>query len=147
VAQSFPDYFRNDGTLVAITQHADGTLPPELAEGSASRSMTQVALLSCCKQQDLADLPEWLLDDLPPNVRKLLELARVVQESGGRLCTGCRREMVIPRKQWTEWWSMSSYHAHPTTTSNSDKVYPFLRRQCGVSCNEGVRSLQETLDS
>lgn len=138
VAESSPDYFRHDGTPITFAQHADGTLPVELREGSSTRSLTQAALLSCYNQQDLAHLPEWLLDELPPNVRKLLDLARVVQESGGRLCTTCRRQMVIPRKQWTEWWSMSSYHVHPTTTSNSDKVYPFLRRQCGLACSQGV---------
>jgi hypothetical protein len=147
VAESPPDYFCHDGTPIAVTQHANGTLPPELSEASSSRSLTQVALLSCCNQQDLADLPEWLLDDLPPNARKLLELARGVQASGGRLCTICHRKMVIPRKQWTEWWSMSSYHVIPTNASHSDKVYPFLRRQCSLTCSEGIRSLQEALGS
>jgi hypothetical protein len=140
-AQSSPDYFRNDGGPISFAQPPSGTLPPELADVSSSRSLTQAALLSCCNQQDLADLPEWLLDDLPPNVRKLLESARLVQESGGRFCTMCRREMVIPRKQWIEWWSMSAYHAHQTTTPNSDKVYPFLRRQCALACIERIRAL------
>jgi hypothetical protein len=140
-AQSSPDYFRNDGGPISFAQPPSGTLPPELADVSSSRSLTQAALLSCCNQQDLADLPEWLLDDLPPNVRKLLESARLVQESGGRFCTMCRREMVIPRKQWIEWWSMSAYHAHQMMTPNSDKVYPFLRRQCALACIERIRAL------
>lgn len=144
VARGIPDYFRNDGTPIALI--ANGIMPSELAGGSSSRSLTQTALLKCCNQQDLTDLPEWLLDDLPPNVRKLLESARVIQESGGRICTICHREMVIPRKQWIEWWSMSAYHAYPTPTSNSDKIYPFLRQQCALACTEGGTPLQEALD-
>ena len=145
VAQSIPDYFRNDGT--PIPQAANGTMPSELTRGSFSQSLTQTALLRCCHQQDLADLPEWLLDDLPPNVRKLLESARVIQESGGRVCTLCRREMVMPRKQWIEWWSMSAYHAHSTPTSNSDKVYPFLRQQCALACADSGTPSPEAVKS
>ena len=147
VAQSLSDYFRHDGTPLATAQRGNGNSPLELPQTSSSRSLTQATLLFCCKQQNIAELPEWLLDDLPPNVRKLLELARDVQESGGRLCTTCRREMVISRKQWIEWWSLSSYHANSATTSTSDKVYPFLRRQCGLNCAERARPSQEIADS
>jgi hypothetical protein len=133
VAYGIPDYFGNDGAPIA--QAANRIMPRELGRGSSSRSLTQTALLGFCNQQDGAGLPEWLLDDLPPNVRKLLESARVIQESGGRDCTLCRRQMVIPRKQWIEWWSMSAYHAHSTPTSSSDKVYPFLRQQCALACS------------
>jgi len=140
VAQSWPDYFRHDGTPIASVQRADGTLPLELTERSSSRSLTQVALLNCCNQQDLAELPQWLLDDLPPNVRKLLELARDVQESGGRLCTACHKKMIIPRKQWIEWWSMNTYHEYTSSPSKSDKAYPFLRQQCGLTCDGIART-------
>jgi hypothetical protein len=143
VAHSLPDYFRHDGTPIASVQRADGSLSLELTEGPSSRSLTQVALLNCCNQQDLADLPQWLLDDLPPNVRKLLELARDVQESGGRLCTSCHKRMVIPRKQWIEWWSMNTYHDYTSSPPKNGKAYPFLRRQCGLRCDGIARTLHD----
>lgn len=140
VAERAPDYFRNDGTPIIVAHSARSAVPSELAAGSSSRSLTQAALLSCCNQQDLADLPDYFLEDLPPNVRKLLVSARAVHESGGRLCTTCRRKMVIPRKQWVEWWSMTAYHAHPMTTSNGNKIYPFLRQQCAMACTQDAAS-------
>ena len=148
VATSLAEYFRHDGAPLATAQRGDDNAPVAFPEASFSRSLTQATLLSCSKRQNLVELPEWLLDDLPPTVRKLLELACEVQESGGRLCTKCRREMVITRKQWTEWWSMSTCHVNGTgNTSSSDKVYPFLRRQCGLACTERTRTSQEIADS
>jgi hypothetical protein len=48
--------------------------------------------------------------------------------------------MVIPRKQWIEWWSMNTYHEYTSSPSKSDKVYPFLRRQCGLTCDGIART-------
>lgn len=131
IAQTSPRIFRQDGTARPLYRGTNLRSQEGDPGRSMVRSLTELALLKCCKVQHLADLPEWLLEDIPPSVLTLLGLAQDSQESGMRSCTMCRREMILPRQEWIEWWATNK-PGHSLTSS----AIPYLRRQCSLKCTD-----------
>ena len=134
VAERTPEYFHHDGTRL----HNLRTESKVVGEGLISSrvpSLVETALLECRKLPYLADLPETLSNDVTENVCRLLTLTRDVHHSGGRRCTTCHREMIVPRKHWIEWWSILG-RSHRRKEGAFVRGIPFLRRQCGLACQE-----------
>lgn len=161
VAQSFPEYFNQNGPLRQSSIRPSAStisVVQQMQTSSSVPSLIELTLLKLSKLQDLADLPERLLEDdnMPPSVMNLLGLVRDVQIAGGQCCTSCDRDMVMPRKQWVEWWYTDKHSSRlaPGLVSRVESVnaqleaylhdlgtpvsgaLPFLRRQCSLSCLE-----------
>ncbi len=143
VAESAPEYLQHNGMTQSILRGTRSI--STMGEGKASSvpSLLELTLLKCCKLQDLSDLPEWLEEDVSTSVSRLLRTARDVQQSGGRHCTACHRDMILPRVQWVEWWSTTNVQANIA----SAVVLPFLRRQCSLSCTDESGISQAVEDS
>ncbi|WEW60538.1 hypothetical protein PRK78_006025 [Emydomyces testavorans] len=73
----------------------------------------------------------------PTSVRHLLQLAKLVNDSGGRRCSVCGREYIIPRAEWVEWWDCLPYeNGSKMARVGGQRLWPlpFLRRGCSWGC-------------
>jgi len=139
-AESRPVYFRNDGSPESQTSLSIRQRQVSASSTVYVRSLTETVLVHLLKSQPLGDLLEEM-HGLPKSVYKLLAAVRDQQQNGRQKCTTCRRETIIPRKQWIEWWTFSSRMDRPSgrgsrnnLIQNFEERYPFLRRQCSTSC-------------
>ena len=102
-------------------------------------SLLEIALRACYKSPQLSQLP-FLLPDTYPHLTELLKKTFRLKEAGSQVCSVCKREYIIPRTEWVEWW-----YCEPggNTPREPDRVLaqdrgpvPFLRRGCSWSCWE-----------
>ncbi|MCJ1474550.1 hypothetical protein MMC13_003208 [Lambiella insularis] len=70
------------------------------------------------------ELQDFLPNDAPPSVLRLLKTALEAQKAGGYECDTCKKSYVIPRVEWIEWWQ----------TLKSEEPLPFMRRGCSWAC-------------
>lgn len=116
--------------------------PPTEDRASSAPSLLEIALRACYKSPQLSQLPFLLPHDCPAHLTELVKKTFRLKEAGGQTCSVCKREYIVPRTEWVEWWYCESVGS---TLSNRDRVLaqnrgpvPFLRRGCSWSCWEEV---------
>jgi len=93
-------------------------------------SLFELALRTCANSPSAAQLPGFLPDDSPPAVLEWLKQASLVKEAGGTLCSVCKRQYVVPRAEWMEWWQ---------GVAGITAALPLLRRACSWGCASKVK--------
>ncbi|PMD30458.1 hypothetical protein L207DRAFT_538016 [Hyaloscypha variabilis F] len=133
---------------IPVADVNDSPQPPTSeAELSRAPSLLEVALASCAKTPQFPFLADYLPDDAPPTLHRLLADAAVKKESGGSKCTICSRSFIIPRTEWIEWWEIAKVLESNSTASAAsplrqmenerdvlEKMVPLMRRGCSWMC-------------
>ena len=90
-------------------------------------SLFEIALRRCSESPILEKLLFSLPADSPPPTLHLLQHARAVKEAGGKECSVCGQNYIVPRTEWIEWWIW-----------DSAGMLPFLRRGCSWDCTANL---------
>ena len=101
--------------------------PPDRA--AASPSLFELALRSLQQNFDLrGELPEGLSSSVAEPWR---QAAANVEQGHNSVCSTCRREYIVPRAEWMEYWFQGFGSQDSLST---EAVLPFLRRACSWAC-------------
>lgn len=134
---------------IPIADANDAPIPPNPRGNVISRvpSLLELALASCSRTPQLPYLASELPEDCPESFHGLLGLAVAKKESGGSKCTICKRDFIIPRTEWIEWWQISKAMEDTdlgSTASQLGKIenerdtvesmVPLMRRGCSWLC-------------
>ncbi|KAK6580527.1 hypothetical protein PZA11_006763 [Diplocarpon coronariae] len=118
-------------------------------EISHAPSLVEVALNACSRNPKLPYFADMLDEEMtPPYMYKILTDALMKKESGGSQCTICKRNFVLPRTEWIEWWEIAknvdTEYRLPSTASplrqmENDRdilesMVPLIRRGCSWLC-------------
>ena len=113
-------------------------LGPPTEEQTRVPSLLEVALRACYKAPQLSQLPFLLPEDFDvAHLIRLLKRTFYLKEAGGRKCSVCQREYIVPRTEWVEWWYLLPPHSSGKSESALDQSggpIPFLRRGCSWAC-------------
>lgn len=108
---------------------------------SAAPSLLEVGLRACYQSTQLPHLAGYLHAETPPYFLDLLSRVQTIKENGGQKCTICRREFLITRTEWIEWWEISAVphfgKDRKATVSGRDEIealIPLMRRGCSWKC-------------
>ncbi|KAH7381881.1 hypothetical protein BKA64DRAFT_749346 [Cadophora sp. MPI-SDFR-AT-0126] len=126
----------------------DDTPRPPSSHGEISRSpsLMEVALNACSRSSQLPFLTELLPKDSPEYLHTMLANAAIKKEFGGSKCTICKRNFVLPRTEWIEWWEIAKNldqavpsAASPLRQRENDRdilesMVPLIRRGCSWRC-------------
>lgn len=97
---SKPVEFYPDGSFRQCKDGAVATLRPTY--------LSEMVLRALMKHNTTKiDLSTLLSEDHPQSVHRLLKTLYQAQTGGGRVCTFCHSEMILPRYQWYEWWHVA----------------------------------------
>lgn len=123
--------------------------PPTPRGHGVSRvpSLLELALRACAGTPQLPYLASALPEDCPESFISLLDLATAKKESGASKCTICKRDFIIPRAEWIEWWQIAKA-MDETDASNAssdinkvenerdaaESMVPLIRRGCSWLC-------------
>lgn len=117
---------------------ADEVLGPRREDRTKTPSLIELALRACYKSPQLSQLPFLVPKDCPTHLTQLLKDTWKLREAGGKICSVCGREYIIPRTEWLEWWYCIPSEAIMTGDSISfqmdRKPVPLLRRGCSWAC-------------
>jgi hypothetical protein len=105
---------------------------PIPSQGSRVPSLFELSATSASTVTELPSLRTLLPDDAPRPVLRTLEIACQVREEGGRICSVCRRNYIIPRTEWVEYWHLPPKYGQ--RSSREEMFWPFLRRGCSLGC-------------
>ncbi|KAI9857680.1 MAG: hypothetical protein M1813_008100 [Trichoglossum hirsutum] len=104
------------------------TLPPPYPSPTGPPTLLELSLLKTLRaygsDPDFDTLPSLLPSGSVP--QRLLREAADARDEGGRHCTVCGREYVVPRTEWVEWWDC--------VPGGGGKGVPVLKRGCRWSC-------------
>jgi hypothetical protein len=118
-----PTFFRANGT-----PYVESKASPA---GNASRSraphLTELVLRRLVILPELSSIDSAVIDELPETAQRMISEVQDAQVGGGRECTKCHGAIVMPRKQWLEWWSIGP--------APGASLVPFLRQQCHELCD------------
>lgn len=110
--------------------------PPE--ERTKTPSLLELALRACKNSPQLSSLPFLVPDDYPQHLIQLLQTTWKLKEAGGKSCSVCGNEYIIPRTEWIEWWycipEQGGQRVRSLATPRSP--VPLLRRGCSWACWE-----------
>ena len=113
-------------------------LGPPTEEQIRVPSLLELALRACYKAPQLSQLPFLLPEDVDvEHLIQLLKQTLYLKEAGGRECSVCGREYIVPRTEWVEWWCLlppNSSGKHESALDRSGVPIPFLRRGCSWAC-------------
>ena len=113
-------------------------LCPPTEERTRVPSLLELALRACYKAPQLSQLPFLLPEDVDvAHLIQLLKQTFYLKEAGGRKCSVCGREYIVPRTEWVEWWCFGPPHSSGKNESalhQSGGQIPFLRRGCSWAC-------------
>ena len=113
-------------------------LGPATEERTKVPSLMELALRACYKAPRLSQLPFLLSEDV--NVAHLIQLLKqtfYLKEAGGRNCSVCGHEYIVPRTEWVEWWCLVPPNGSGKMENALDQSggpIPFLRRGCSWAC-------------
>lgn len=137
---------------VAIADDTQTPLPPRNC--TRVPSLLEVALQACSKTVELPYLASKLPYYQPAHFSDLLGKTIIKKDSGGSKCTICKRNFIIPRTEWIEWWeigkvlqtdSLSSAASPLRGMENErdhiEKIIPLMRRGCSWRCVPEMRVL------
>ncbi|EKG14872.1 hypothetical protein MPH_07912 [Macrophomina phaseolina MS6] len=116
-----------------------GHTPAADLPASSSRvpSLFELSLRSAAKAVANTDVLRDLLPiDTPAPVLAALDETSKAQQSGGQQCSVCKKEYILPRAEWIEYWH---YVPDSLVCSADDAFLPFLRRACSLGCAASVR--------
>ena len=143
---------RNDEYLVAVTPTAyldingnpyRGSIPapsstdtyiltksprfrPPQSELTTTPSLLESALRSISTVPNLNQFISYASKYGPASLSQVLQRAWTTRQTGGVRCTVCRKEYIVPRTEWIEWWkNVFPRSGHPV---------PLLRRGCSWAC-------------
>lgn len=138
-----PDQRGSVPIQLEIANEEDTPEPPSSRGGiSHAPSLVEVALLACGRSPQLPQLGSWLPDDCPDYMREALLLVEDKKESGGSKCTICKRNFIIKRTEWIEYWEIGKIVSEASAasplrqmerTALESKV-PLIRRGCSWFC-------------
>ena len=141
VAKTPPEHLDANGlhpTIISAKLRHNASQVPETSQPpSPIPSLTSMSLLKCSTLPEISYLPDLLAQEVPTLIHTLLELARRVQQSGGRTCATCRRPFIIPRIQWIEWWGRGDLLTHQKDRHLDRSTVvglPVSRMQCSLGC-------------
>lgn len=99
--------------------------------------------------------------DCPQYLPELLAKTAAVKESGGSKCTICKRNFIVPRVEWIEWWEIAKVLDHKTIAGMAsaasplrqkenerdvlESMVPLIRRGCSWLCAPAKRAVIEDL--
>ena len=111
---------------------------PPAEEQTKVPSLLELALRACYKAPQLSQLPFLLPEDVDmTHLIRLLKRTFYLKEAGGRKCSVCEREYIVPRTEWVEWWCLLPPHSSGKSESALDRSggpIPFLRSGCSWAC-------------
>ena len=115
-------------------------LGPPLDEHTRTPSLLELALRACKKSPQLSQLPFLVPDDCPQHLTQLLQKTWKLKEAGGKSCSVCGNEYIIPRTEWIEWWYCIPEQGSRGPIDSSLAMHrmpvPLLRRGCSWACWE-----------
>lgn len=118
-----PTLFRANGTPYPASKlSAAGAASP-----SQAPHLTELVLRRLVKLPELSCIESAVIDELPETAQRMILEVQDAQAEGGRQCTKCHGPIVMPRKQWLEWWSIGRVPGA--------SLVPFLRQQCHELCD------------
>lgn len=103
---------------------------------SAAPSLFELCARACARSPFINQLTSLLPEDASPPVTRTLDKAIRSKEIGLQSCSVCRKQYVVPRAQWVEFW----FDGH----GSGEQFLPFVRRTCSWKC---VQRLQATRDA
>lgn len=118
-----PTFFRANGSPYVN----NNTSTAVSSSKSRAPHLTELVLRRLCKLPELSSIDNAIIEELPETVQHMISEVQDAQSGGGRQCTKCHSGLIMPRKQWLEWWSIG----HGPGAS----LVPFLRQQCHELCD------------
>lgn len=99
---------------------------------SPAPSLFELSARACARSPFLGQLDSLLPDDPSPPVTKALKRATRSKEEGLRTCSVCKKQYLIARAEWMEYWHNGSV--------SSNVFLPFLRQACSWACVGRLRA-------
>lgn len=97
-----------------------------------------------------------LPEPYPEYFPELLATVVAKKESGATKCTICKRDFIIPRTEWIEWWEIAKCADDKGVTSAAsplrqkenerdfvERMVPLMRRGCSWLCVPETVTVQE----
>jgi hypothetical protein len=149
---------RDNEHAVPVADVDDIPKPPTPRGNNLSRapSLLEVALNACSRTPQLPYLSSYLPEYSPGYLSDLLEKTSVKKEFGGSKCTICKRNFIVPRTEWLEWWEISKVVENKVLASAAsplrhmenerdtvEKIVPLMRRGCSWLCVPGRLTIEE----
>ena len=143
---------------IPVADPNDVPTPPSPRCYGISRvpSLLELALRACSRTPELPYLASELPEDGPESFVSLLGLAITKKESGASRCTICKRDFIIPRTEWIEWWhiakAMDSAEAGIASSQQmkvknerdeAESMVPLMRRGCSWLCVPDKAEIEE----
>lgn len=153
--------------LSAIHHHGESVASEDVAESEADLeptfnkhsvcavpSLVELAMRSCYDSSLLAEMHRVMPDDLS-SLKGLLAKAMSLKREGGMTCSRCRRQVVNPSMQWTEWRTISvdsgtlntndvrsPREMRPHSLTPGEIAVPFRHRACTGRCGPRAASVK-----
>lgn len=118
-------FFRANGTRCTDSKRLDS---PQVSKSKAPH-LTELVLRRLSKLSELSSLDNGVVEELPETAQHMVIEAQEAQAAGGRQCTKCHADMVMPCREWLEWWSVKQ-----GSGAFLVRTLPFLRQQCHEDC-------------
>jgi hypothetical protein len=133
---------------IPVADVDDRPTPPTSRGAAPSRvpSLLEVALKACSKSPQLPFLQDYLPDPHPEYFSELLGVVAAKKESGATKCTICKRDFIVPRTEWIEWWEIERKSEKAMASAASplrqmenerdilERTIPLMRRGCSWLC-------------
>ena len=134
---------------VPVAGIGDKPKPPSTRGSQLSHapSLLEIALKACSRTSQLPYLRLMLPEPYPEYFPKLFSTAAAKKDSGTTNCTVCKRDFIIPRTEWLEWWEIAKSVDKKGTASAADpssqmenerdvieSMVPLMRRGCSWLC-------------
>jgi Leucine-rich repeat (LRR) protein len=145
IASAPVSYMDYDGLVPRGSSLPPSRLPVEVAIIPASTntktrknmesvvpSLLELALRSAISVEKVENVKRLFPETLPVPVLRGLAQATAAQSEGGRTCSVCNRDYLIPRAEWIEFWHYLPDLDYSCPIENL--FLPFLRRGCSPGC-------------
>ncbi|TVY37418.1 Glucose-repressible alcohol dehydrogenase transcriptional effector [Lachnellula subtilissima] len=131
----FPDLTARGSSSVhrslPVADASDMCTPPPPRGNHLSRapSLLEVSLNACSQSSQLPNLPSYLPEDGPAYLPGLLANVAAKKEAGGSKCTICKRNFIVARTEWIEWWEIAKILDHKTLAGLVSAASPLRQRE------------------
>lgn len=115
----------------------ESSISSQIPSTTRAPSLREVALRAVCKLPDLDHVTDEDLTGFPLLLVPLIKQVKKIRAAGGQQCSVCRKEYIIPRTEWLEWWDCTPYEngmKRPRTSGEELRPLPFKRFGCSWSC-------------
>jgi len=138
-----PSSLSEDITTIPVQRNGPTPLPsdsPNAVQQNSAPSLFSLALRSCVESFNLPDNETGFPAEIPEHIKRMLLAGKEVLKEGGRTCSVCAKDYIMPGAEWLEYWHCSPDVASLPRPDADDLYLPFLRRSCSWMC---ARRLQE----